>query len=87
MVWRGQLQEVSVMRRQLVAQVTQRSCALGGCLLAQPLQLLRESVNLVLLADDDLVEAVQQVFGKAGLDFQIGQAFFNSVGGGHGQVS
>ena len=33
-----------------------------------------QRVDLGLLADDDLVEFVEQVFGKAGFDFEFGQA-------------
>jgi hypothetical protein len=33
-----------------------------------------------LLVRNDLVELVQQVFLKAGFDFQLGQAFFHGIG-------
>ena len=45
--------------------------------LAQLADVANQQVNLLLLADDDLVELLQQVFAKAGLDFQIGQALVN----------
>lgn len=37
-------------------------------------QLANQCINLLLLANDDLVELIQQVLAKAGLDFQIGQS-------------
>ena len=62
------------MRRQLVPHIT-RPLRLGlGRLLAQVQHFADKRIDLGLLADDDLVEFVDQVFSKAGLDFECGQA-------------
>ena len=62
------------MRRQLIPQIAlPRRLGVDG-LLAQVQHFADERVDLGLLADDDLVEFVEQVFGKAGFDLEFGQA-------------
>src|SRR3989338_8258977 len=73
----------SVVRRQVVAGAGRGGGAGLGQLPAQLADLAQQEVDLLLLADDDLVEFVQQVFAEAGLDLQVGQAFFNLGGGFH----
>ena len=51
-----------------------------GAELAQVTQLTDQLVNLLLLAHDDEVELIQQIFGEAGLDFKLGKAVVNRVG-------
>ena len=66
---------ISIMRRQLIPQIAlPRRLRLRG-LLAQVQHFADQRVDLGLLADDDVVEFVEQVFGKAGFDFECGQAF------------
>ena len=69
------------MRRQVVAGPAEHAAARLGYLLAQPLDVAHQRVDLLLLADDDLVELIQQVFVEAGLDFQLGQAVIDGVVG------
>ena len=69
----------SVMRRQLIPQAAKGSRLRLGGLLAQAFDLARQAVDLVLLAHDDGVELVEQVFGEAGLDLEIGQPLFGAV--------
>ncbi len=64
------------MRRQFIAQTARRVALRVADLLAQVQHLAYQRVNLRLLADHRLVQLVQQVFGKAGFDFQGGQARF-----------
>ena len=67
------------MRRQLIPQAAERSrLGLGG-LLAQAFDLALQTVDLVLLAHDDGVELIEQVFGEAGLDLEIGQPPLGAV--------
>lgn len=49
-------------------------------LLANLPNLAHQQVNVLLLADDDLVELIQQVFGETGLDFQIGESLLGGLG-------
>jgi hypothetical protein len=66
----------SIVGWQFVARIAAaRNAAFGGRL-AQQRHLADQQVDLSLLPDDDLIESVEQVFGKAGLDFQLGQALF-----------
>ena len=69
------------MWRQVVAGPAENAAARIRHLLAQPLDFAPQRVDLPLLADDDLVELVQQVFVEAGLDFQFGQAVVDGVVG------
>ena len=69
------------MRRQVVAGPAERAATGFGHLLAQPLDFAQQRVDLLLLADDDLIELVEQVFVKAGLDLQLGQAVVDGVVG------
>lgn len=62
------------MRRKVVAQVARGTQAAIGAGLAQFGDGCDELVNLRLLPHDDFVELVDQVFGVAGFDFQLGQA-------------
>ena len=62
------------MRRQLIPQIAlPRRLGVDG-LLAQVQHFADERIDLGLLADDDLVEFVEQVFGEAGFDLEFGQA-------------
>jgi len=74
------------MRRQFVAQVALHGLAVFGLLPAKLGQLAQQGVNLLLLAKDGLVQLVQQVFGVAGLDFQLGQAGVGVVRMFHGAI-
>ena len=69
------------MRRQLVAGPAERAATGFGHLLAQPPDFTQQCVDLLLLADDDLIELVEQVFVEAGLDLQLGQAVVGGVVG------
>lgn len=69
----------SVMRRQLIPQAA-KAAGLGlSGLLAQAFDFAGQAVDLVLLAHDDGVELVEQVFGVAGLDLEIGQPLLGAV--------
>ena len=68
------------MRRQFVTQIARCRVASLWNLLAQTQQLAGKVVNLLLLAVDDEVELIEQVFGVAGLDLQVVQALLK-VGG------
>jgi hypothetical protein len=70
----------SVMRRQFVAQIERCCTASFWNLLAQTPQLAGKIVNLLLLAVNDEVELIEQIFGVAGLDLQVVQALLK-VGG------
>ena len=69
------------MRRQFVAQVLRLAHTGGG--LAQVADLAQQAVDLLLLAQDDFIQLINQVFGEAGLDLQIGQPLFNIEAMGH----
>lgn len=62
------------MRRQLIPQIALTRRLRVRRLLAQVQHFADERVDLGLLADNDLVEFVEQVFGKAGFDLEFGQA-------------
>ena len=72
------------MRRQLIPQAAKGTRLRLGGLLAQAFDLALQAVDLVLLAHDDGVELIEQVFGEAGLDLEIGQPLFGAVFGGVG---
>ena len=61
------------MRRQFVAQAARRATAAVGAGLSQIRDLARQLIDLLLLAHDDLVELVQQIFAEGRLDLQIGE--------------
>jgi len=69
------------MRRQLISQAAKAACLWLGGLLAQAFDLAHQAVDLVLLAHDDGVELIEQVFGEAGLDLEVGQSLFGAVFG------
>ena len=54
--------------------------------LAQARQFARQRLQLRLLAHDHLVEAVDQVLGEAGLDFEVGEAPLDVVHVIHGAI-
>ena len=62
------------MRREVVAQVACGTQAAIGAGLTQFGDRFDQQVNLLLLSHDHFVELVDQVFGVAGFDFQLGQA-------------
>ena len=62
------------MRRHVVTKATRGANDCLSVWLPQRSDFSNQAVNLLLLADDDCVQLLKQVFGKAGLDFQIGQA-------------
>ena len=73
------IEPASVMGWHFFAQVAGHvDCCVRGRL-PQVSQLAHQHVDLLLLAHDDLVQLIQQVFGEAGLDFQIGQALVDVV--------
>ena len=66
------------MRRDFIAQITRLGTAPRlGQAVAHLTQLLNQRVNLLLLAVHLRIELVEQVFGKAGLDFEVDQAIFD----------
>ena len=69
------------MRRQHIPQAAKGTRLRLGGLLAQAFDLALQAVDLVLLAHDDGVELVEQVFGEAGLDLEIGQPLLSEVFG------
>jgi hypothetical protein len=69
------------MRRQVIPQTARRGdTAIRRRLLLQIGDLADQGVDLLLLAHDDAVEFVEQVFGEAGLDLELGQALVCAVG-------
>ena len=66
------------MRRQFVASL--------GHLLTQCRDLASQGVDLVLLAGDDLIELVEQVFAEGSLDLQIDQALLGVWVGIHARI-
>ena len=73
------------MGRDFVAQIAHFSAATRfGQTVSHLAQLLDQRVNLLLLAVDLRIELVEQIFGEAGLDFQVDQAVFNRGGNVHG---
>ena len=71
-----------VVWRQFIAQAAKATCATVRCVLTQLTHLMDECVDLLLLLKDGLVELLYQVFGEAGFDLELHQAFVN-VGVGH----
>lgn len=69
------------MRRQFVAGAAEGAGAGLGQLLSQVGELTCQRVDLLLLANDDLVQLVEQVFAEAGLDFEIGQPLVDDLAG------
>ena len=74
------------MRRQVVARPAEHTTAGVRNLLPELGNFAHQRVDLLLLADDDLVQLVQQVFIEAGLDLQIGQAMVDGVGRLHAAI-
>lgn len=74
------------MRRPFVARWMVANGGGVGPLLAQALHLENQGIDLALLADDHLVQLLDQVFGKAGLDFQLGQAVLVAINRVHGPI-
>ena len=68
------------MRWQLITGPAEPAAARIKHLLAKPFDLAHQGVDLLLLANDDLIELFQQVFREAGLDFPLGQAAVGRVG-------
>jgi len=65
-------------RRQLIAQIAHAMRCIRICwrLLTQLGYLANQLVYLLLLQKNRLIELIQQIIGKAGLDFELGQAPF-----------
>ena len=77
------------MRRQVIPQTARgRDPTIHRRLLLQVGNLADQGVDLLLLPDDDAVEFVEQVFGEAGLDFELGQALVGRcvAAGFHGAI-
>lgn len=67
------------MRRDVVAQVAHLSAtARFRQTITHGAQLMHQGVDLLLLPVHQRIELVQQVFGKARLDFKLNQAVFDS---------
>jgi hypothetical protein len=75
----------SVMRRQLIPQTAGTGSRFRP-LLTQLHQRLYQLVDLLLLAHDDLIELVDQVFLKAEFDFQLGDTGVKVLRGGHSSI-
>ncbi|SUV68943.1 Uncharacterised protein [Bordetella avium] len=74
------------MRRALVEQTAPGAAAAIALLIAQMADLARHRLDLLLLLEYQQIEAIQQVFGKAQLDFQLGHTrgeFLFSFHGGY----
>ena len=69
------------MRRQVVARPAGPAASRIKNLLTKPFDLAHQGVDLLLLANDDLIELLKQVFSEAGLDFQLGQPAVDGVVG------
>ncbi len=66
------------MRRNFIAQIARLGAATRlGQAVAHLTQFLNQRVNLLLLAVHLRIELVEQVFCKAGLDFEVNQAIFD----------
>ena len=74
------------MRRQVVACPAENTAAGVRNLLPELVHLANQGVDLLLLADDDLVQLVEQVFIEAGLDLKLGQAVVYGVVGLHAAI-
>lgn len=75
----------SIMRRQFVPCPSECAASVGD-LLAELRDFTDQRVDLLLLANDDLVQLVEQVFIEAGLDLQVGQAMVDDVGRLHAAI-
>lgn len=62
------------MRRQVVAQVAGLAAGIWRCGVFELQHFMDQRVNLSLLANDDLVELLEQVIVVAGFDFEVNQA-------------
>jgi len=71
------LRGTSVVRWQLVTQAGETARATVWRLLAQLTDFANERINLLLLLKNSLIELFHQVFGEAGLDLKVHQAFVN----------
>lgn len=69
------------MRRQVVASPAENAAAYVRNALPEFGHFAQQRIDLLLLANDDLIELLQQVFVEAGLDFKFGQAVVSAVGG------
>ena len=67
------------MRRQVVTGTAEGQAGGLGHLLPQLGDLAQQHVDLLLLADNDQVQLVEQVFVETGLDFQVCQAVVDGV--------
>ena len=67
------------MGRHFFAQVARHADFPVSGRLSKVTYLENQNVDLLLLADDDLVQLIQQIFGEAGLDLEIGQALVDVV--------
>lgn len=67
--------------RQIFQGIASAAQAVVCANLAQVAQFTNQLVNLQLLAHDDKVELIQQVFREAGLDFKLVEAVVDGVGG------
>ena len=65
------------MRRQLVTRAAQACHVAFRHLLAQLPDFAQQQVDLPLLVNDDLIQLIELVFVKAGLDLKIDQALFD----------
>lgn len=65
------------MRRQLVASAAQAGHVAVRHLLAQLPDFAQQQVDLPLLVNDDLIQLIELVFVKAGLDLKIDQTLFD----------
>ena len=65
------------MRWQFVAEAARGTNVFVSVWLPERSDLSNQAVDLLLLSNYHCVQLLQQVFGKAGLDFQIGQALIN----------
>lgn len=74
------------MRRQLVAQTAEFVRIASLRLLPKLRDFANQPVNLPLLACNQLVQVIEQVFAEAGLDFQIGEALVGALVSGQGVV-
>lgn len=67
------------MWRHVVAQAALRICVVVRRWLAKFSDFADQQINLLLLANHDLVELLEKVFAKAGFDFQLIQAMLNKL--------
>ena len=74
------------MRRQFVPCPSECRAASVGDLLAELRNFTEQRVDLLLLANDDLVQLVEQVFVEAGLYFKFSQAVIGGVGRLHAAI-